>query len=67
MWLFLALVGVPILEIFLFIEVGGAIGTWPTLAVVVGTALAGTLLLRAQGREAMVRLQSRLAEGCAFG
>ena len=63
MWLFLALVGVPILEILLFIEVGGAIGTWPTLAVVVGTALAGTLLLRAQGREAMVRLQSRLAEG----
>ncbi len=63
MWLFLALVGVPILEIALFIEVGGAIGLWPTLAIVIGTALAGTLLLRAQGREAMTRLQRSLAEG----
>lgn len=63
MWLFLLLVGVPILEIGLFIEVGGAIGLWPTLAIVIGTALAGTILLRAQGRGALVDLQSRLQKG----
>ena len=42
MWLFLIFIGVPILEIALFIQVGGAIGLWATLAIVVLTALAGT-------------------------
>ena len=30
-----ALIGVPLIEIGLFIEVGGYIGLWPTLALVV--------------------------------
>lgn len=63
MWLFLILVLVPIIEIALFIEIGGWIGLWPTLAVVVATALAGTLLLRAQGFAALADLQSRLDTG----
>ena len=63
MWLFLLLVGVPILEIALFIEVGGWLGLWPTLAIVVATALAGTLMLRAQGFAALADLQRRLDRG----
>ena len=63
MWLFLVFVGVPILEIALFIEVGGAIGLWPTLAIVVLTALAGTVLMRAQGLQALGRLQAALERG----
>lgn len=63
MWLFLLLVGVPMLEIALFIEVGGWIGLWPTLAIVVLTALIGTLMLRAQGFAALAELQHRLDEG----
>lgn len=63
MWLFLLLVMVPIIEIALFIEVGGWIGLWPTLAIVVATALAGTLLLRAQGFRALADLQNRLDTG----
>jgi len=63
MWLFLLLVGVPIIEIALFIEVGGWLGLWPTLGIVVATALAGTLLLRAQGVAALAELQSRLDRG----
>lgn len=63
MWVFLILVAVPIVEIGLFIEVGGWIGLWPTLAIVVATALAGTVLLRAQGFAAMQDLQRRLDSG----
>lgn len=62
MWLFLALVAVPIIEIALFIQVGGAIGLFPTLALVLLTAVAGTLLLRAQGILAMRNLQRSFGE-----
>lgn len=63
MWLFLLFVIVPIVEIGLFIQVGGAIGLWPTLLIVVLTALAGTILMRAQGVLTLQRLQTALAEG----
>jgi len=63
MWLFALFVGVPILEIALFIQVGGWLGLWPTLAIVILTALCGTLLLRTQGVQTLGRLQSSVAEG----
>jgi len=63
MWLFALFVGVPILEIALFIQVGGWLGLWPTLGIVILTALAGTLLLRTQGIQTLGRLQSSVSEG----
>ncbi|GAA6191422.1 FxsA family protein [Phaeobacter sp. NW0010-22] len=57
MYLFLAFLLVPIVEIALFIQVGGLIGLWPTLAIVVITAVLGTWLVRTQGRMAMGQLQ----------
>ncbi len=62
MWLFLLFVAVPLIEIALFIQVGGLIGLWPTLLVVVVTALAGTWLVRSQGTEALARLRRSMAE-----
>jgi UPF0716 protein FxsA len=62
MWLFLAFVGVPLIEIALFIQVGGAIGLWPTLAVVILTAMLGTFLVRNQGALAMGNLQRSFSE-----
>ncbi|HEY9078600.1 FxsA family protein [Magnetovibrio sp.] len=56
-------IGVPLIEIALFIQVGGAIGLWPTIAVVVLTAIAGTALLRHQGLSALTRLQDSLDRG----
>lgn len=53
MWLFVAFLTVPLLEIALFIQVGGWIGLWPTLAIVIATAALGTWLVRDQGRMAM--------------
>ncbi len=61
--LFLVLVAVPIIEIALFIEVGGWWGLWPTLAIVILTALIGTVLLRAQGLAAVGDLQRRVQMG----
>ena len=58
MWLFLAFLLVPLIEIALFIQVGGWIGLWPTLAIVVLTAVAGTMLVRSQGAQALAQLRT---------
>lgn len=63
MWLFIILIVVPIIEIALFVQVGGAIGLWPTLATVVLTAIIGSVLLRAQGIATLSRLQDSLNTG----
>ena len=57
MWLFLAFLLVPLIEIGLFIQVGGLIGLFPTLAIVVITAVISTWLVRSQGLRAMGDLQ----------
>lgn len=62
MWLFLLFVSIPIIEIALFIQVGGWLGLWPTLAIVVLTAILGTFLVRAQGLMAMSNIRSNLQE-----
>lgn len=62
MWLLFAFIGVPIIEIALFIQVGGAIGTLSTLAIVVLTAILGTYMVRQQGRLAIGNLQRSFSE-----
>ncbi|WCR10764.1 FxsA family protein [Paracoccus stylophorae] len=62
MWLFWLFVAVPIVEIALFIQVGGLIGLWPTLAIVVLTALVGTALMRSQGAHAWAEIQRSFSE-----
>ena len=62
MYLFLAFLLVPLIEIALFIQVGGAIGLWPTLAIVVLTAVLGTWLVRTQGRMAIAQLGRSFSE-----
>ncbi len=58
MWLLIAFMIIPIIEIGLFIQVGGLIGLWPTLAVVILTAILGTWLVRTQGALALSELRS---------
>lgn len=62
MWLLLAFLAVPLIEIALFIQVGGLIGLWPTLGIVVLTAIAGTFLVRSQGLSELNRLRSSLSD-----
>jgi len=61
MWLLLAFIAVPLVEIGLFIQVGGAIGLWWTLLIVLLTAVAGTWLVRSQGLRAMADLRGSMS------
>ncbi|RMH41386.1 MAG: FxsA family protein [Alphaproteobacteria bacterium] len=51
---------IPLVEIALFIQVGGLIGLWPTLLTVVLTAILGAWLVRTEGLGALERLRSGL-------
>jgi UPF0716 protein FxsA len=53
---------VPLLEIYVIIQVGGAIGTGPTVAILLADSVLGAVLLRSQGRGAWVRFNRALAE-----
>jgi UPF0716 protein FxsA len=54
---------VPLAEIAVLIQVGGWIGLWPTLALIVLTAVIGTAVLRQQGLSVLLRAQRQLEEG----
>jgi len=56
-------VGLPIAEILTFIEVGGRIGAWTTIAAVIGTAAAGAVLFKVQGTNALTTAKQDLDEG----
>jgi UPF0716 protein FxsA len=62
MWLLVVFVAVPLIEIALFIQVGGWLTLWPTLAIVVATALIGTALVRRQGLRVLAQAQRALEE-----
>ena len=57
MRLLLAFIAVPLIEIALFIQVGGLIGLWPTLLIVLCTAILGSWLVRTQGATELGRLR----------
>ena len=61
--LFLLFILVPLLEIYFLLKVGNIIGAFPTVLVVVSTAIAGTWLLKQQGLATLMRLQTRAAQG----
>lgn len=62
MWLLAIFIVVPIVEIALFIQVGGWLGLWPTLAIVILTAILGTSLVKRQGLAELARVQASLNE-----
>src|SRR3954447_3823866 len=54
---------VPIVELFVIIQVGGAIGVLPTIALLIADSVLGSMLMRSQGRTAWRRFNAALAEG----
>jgi len=63
-WILLILfTAVPITEMYLLITVGGYIGTLPTIACVMLTAVIGVTLLRWQGMETLQRGVGKLGQG----
>lgn len=57
LWIFVAL---PIIEIALFVQIGGEIGVWATLAWVILSAVLGMAIIRSQGVHAWNETQRNL-------
>ncbi len=62
MWLLIAFIAVPLIEIALFIQIGGFLGLWPTLLIVVLTAVLGTYLVRQQGMQVLGQLRNQMQD-----
>lgn len=61
--IFLLILLVPFIEIYLLLKMGGFIGAFPTILLVVFTAALGTWLVRQQGFATFQKLQANLAQG----
>ncbi len=60
---FILFISVPIIEIAVLIKVGGLLGFWITIFIVVLTAILGTYMLRSQSITTLQAVQSRLNSG----
>ena len=63
MWLFVLFIAVPIIEIALFIQIGGFLGFWVTMLIVILTAIIGTRLVKSQGLNAIKDVQNSFIKG----
>jgi UPF0716 protein FxsA len=61
--LIVAFIGMPILEIYVIIQVGQAIGPWWTILLLIADSIFGSWLLRHEGGRAWRALRIALAEG----
>ena len=61
--LFVAFLVVPVVEIYVLIQVGQVIGAWWTVLLLVADSVLGSWLLRREGARAWRALQSALTEG----
>lgn len=61
--LFLVFTLVPIIEIWLLIQVGSQIGPLPTVAILLAISMAGAWLARSQGFRIIVAIREELAIG----
>ena len=61
--LLLIFIVIPLAELYVIIQVGQAIGVWPTIAILLADAVIGSILLRAQSRVAWRRFTAAVSEG----
>ena len=63
--LLVAFLLVPVVEIYVIIQVGQVIGAWPTVALLVAESVLGAWIVRREGRRAWRALTSAFREGGA--
>ena len=63
LFLFLVFIVVPVMELFLLIQVGQLIGTWETVTLVLLTGVVGAYAAKTQGRALLHRFQQQLQQG----
>ena len=61
--LFVLFIIIPIIEIFVLMQVGAILGVWPTIAMVIFTAWLGAKYVRQQGISTLNSVQTKMAEG----
>ena len=61
--LFLAFTIIPVVEIYLLIQIGSAFGAFTSIALVIFTGFLGAYLARIQGLQTLFRIQESLREG----
>lgn len=61
--LFILFLAVPLLEIYILVRVGSAIGALPTILLCIFTAALGAALLRLQGIQTLARVRMKLDQG----
>ena len=62
-FIFVLFVVMPVIEIAILIKVGGILGVWTTIIIVIFTAVLGTVMLRAQSLSTIQSVQSRMNAG----
>ena len=61
--LLLLFILVPLVELFVLLEVGGTLGALPTVGLCVLTAILGAALVRAQGLSTLAQMQASVQRG----
>jgi UPF0716 protein FxsA len=61
--LLLLFIVVPLVELYVILQVGQAIGVLPTIALLVADSILGSVLMRSQGRQAWRRFNASTAAG----
>ena len=61
--LFMLFVGVPLVELWLLLEVGERVGAMPTIALVIGTGILGANLARREGMRTIEKINGSMAQG----
>ncbi|HEV2814381.1 MAG TPA: FxsA family protein [Solirubrobacteraceae bacterium] len=54
---------VPIVELFVILQIGDWLGLWPTIGLLIADSILGSLLMRSQGRAAWRRFNEALQAG----
>lgn len=62
-WLLILFIGLPLADLILLLRIGGVLGFWLTVGVVILTGLVGATLARWQGLRTLARIQGELASG----
>lgn len=57
------IIAIPILEVLILIQLGSAVGFWPTVLVVLGTGFAGAVAARIVGFQTWISIQEELRNG----
>ena len=61
--LLLLFILVPLFELYILIKIGGYLGAFPTVALVVFTALLGIVIVRLQGLRTLQKTRQSLSQG----